>query len=153
MNSKMQGLAGRRGKGKETSHPVGVDHDHLAVLDVADEFGPDDVERAGFRGEDRAAVEVAKDQRTNPERIASADQLLVRQRDEGVGALDLGQRLDEAVDNSGPARARRKKQHHLSVGGRLADRARPDQFAPQRQAVGQVAVVGDGEPPGLEFGE
>ena len=40
----------------------------------------DHVERAGLRGQDRAAVEVAEHQRADAERIARADQLLVGQR-------------------------------------------------------------------------
>ena len=78
------------GEGEEAPNPVGVDDDDLAVLDVAHELGPDDVERAGLGGEDRPAVEFAEDQRTDAERIARADQLLVGQRDEGIGAFDLG---------------------------------------------------------------
>ncbi len=44
-------------------------------------------------------------------------------------------------------------QDHLGVGGRLHDRAFAHQFAAQRQAVGQVAVMADGEAAGFEFGE
>src|SRR6266403_4433481 len=47
-----------------------VEHDDLAGVDVADVFRADDVERAGFRGEDRTAVEFAQHQRTYAERIA-----------------------------------------------------------------------------------
>jgi hypothetical protein len=40
---------GRRGsKGRKLSTPAG-DDDHLARLDLAHEFGADDVERAGLR--------------------------------------------------------------------------------------------------------
>ena len=153
MYSKMQGRAGCLGKREEALHPVAVDDHHLAVLDVADEFRADDVERAGLRAEDRAAVELAKHQRADAERIARADQLLVGQRHERIGAFDLGQRLDEAVDDPGPARAGREQQHDFRIGGRLADRAAADQLPPQRQPVGQIAVVGDRKAAGLEFGE
>ena len=74
--------------------------DDLAVLDVAHVARADDVERAGLRGQDRAAVELAQHQRADAERIARADQLLVGQRDERIGAFDLAQRLDEAVDEA-----------------------------------------------------
>ena len=73
--------------------------------------------------------------------------------DQRIGALDLAQRLDEAVDDLRPARARREQQHDLGVGGRLADRAAANELAPQRQAVGQIAVMGDREAAGLELGE
>ena len=65
------------------------DDDDLAVLDVAHEAGADDVERAGLGGEDVAAVELAEHERADAERIARADQLLVGERDERIGALDL----------------------------------------------------------------
>ena len=78
---------------------LGIDDD-LAVLDVAHVARADDVERAGLRGQDRAAVELAQHQRADAERVARADQLLVGQRDQRVGALDLAQRVDEAVDEA-----------------------------------------------------
>ena len=53
----------------------------------------------------------------------------------------------------GPARPRRQQQHDFGVRGRLADRAFADQLAPQRQAVGEIAVVGDRQAAGVEFGE
>ncbi len=68
-----------------------VDTPHLAVLDVADIFRADDVERAGLRGEDWAAVEGAEHQRRMPSGVAGADQLLVGHADEGVGAFELAQ--------------------------------------------------------------
>ena len=131
---------------------VGDDH-HLAVLDVAHEAGADDVERAGLRGQDVAAVELAEHQRADAERVAGADQLLVGERDERVGALDLAQRVDEAVDDARLAAAGDEVEDHLGVGGRLEDRAVADELAPQGQAVGQVAVMGDREAAAVEFGE
>ncbi len=90
----------------ERLEPVLGDDDDLAVLDVADEAGADDVEGAGLGGEDVAAVELADDERADAEGVAGADELLVGQGDEGVGALDLTDRLDEAVDDRLLARAR-----------------------------------------------
>ena len=77
---------------------------------------------------------------------------LVRQT-QRVGALDLPQRLDEPLDDAPALRARDQVQDDLGVGGRLADGARGDELAPQRQRVGEVAVVGDGEAAGVEIGE
>ena len=88
----MHGRAGTGGKGLMRVHAFVVEDDDLAVLDVAHEAGADDVERAGLGSEDRAAVEIAEDQRPDAERIARADQLLVGQADEGIGALELPQR-------------------------------------------------------------
>src|SRR3712207_407768 len=44
------------------------DHHDLAVLDVAHEARPDDVEGAGLGGQDVAALELAQHQRPDPER-------------------------------------------------------------------------------------
>ena len=140
-------------QGEEALHPVAVDHHHFAVLDVANEFRPDDVERAGLGAEDRAAVQFAQHQRADAERIARPDELLVGQRDQRIGALDLGQGLDEAIDDPWPARAGREQEHHFGVGGRLADRAAADKLPSEREAIGQIAVMGDREAAGLEFGE
>ena len=128
------------------------DHD-LAILDFADELGADDVERAGFGGQDRAAIELAEHERADAERIARADQLLVGDADEGIGALDLTNSLDEALDELLLAAARHEMQQYLGVGGRLIDRAVADQVAAQRQPVGQVAVMRDGEAAAMQFGE
>ena len=134
-------------------HAVLVEHHDLAVLDVADVFGADDVERAGLGGEDRAAVELADHQRADAERIARADQLLVGEPDERIGAFERAQPLDEAVDEAVALGARDQMQDHLGVGGRLHHGAVAHQLAAQRQAVGQVAVVADGEAAAVELGE
>ena len=87
------GPGGLRRKRPERAHAVLVVDDDLAVLDFADIARADDVEGAGFRGEDRTAVEFADHQRADAERIARADQLFVGERDEGVGAFELAQRV------------------------------------------------------------
>ena len=81
-------------------HALLVEHDDFAVLNVAHVFRADDVERAGLRSEDRATVEVADHERADAERVARADQLLVGEADERIGALDLAQPIDEAVDEA-----------------------------------------------------
>src|SRR5688572_31241909 len=82
----------------------------LAVLDVAHVARIDDVERAGFRGEDRMAVELADHQRADAERVARADQLLVGEGDERIGSLELAQPVDEAVDEAVAQRPRHQVQ-------------------------------------------
>ena len=78
---------------------------------------------------------------------------LLVERDERVGAFDLGQRLDETIDDLGPARARGEQEHDFRIAGRLADRAAANELPAQRQPVGQIAVMSDREAAGLEFGE
>ena len=134
MYSKMQGRGAIGGNGlcecmpsssKTTTSPFSTSRTYLRA---------DDVERAGFRGQDRAAVEVADHQRTDAERIARADELLVGEADEGVGAFELAQALDEAVDEAVALGARHQMQDHFGVGGRLHDGAVAHQLAAQASA-------------------
>ncbi len=136
-----------------TLRAVLVEHDDLAGLDVADIFGADDVERAGFRGQDRAAAEFAQHQRADAERVARPDQLLVGQRHQRIGALDRAQRLDEAVDEAVALRLRHQMQDDFGVGGGLHHGAVAHEFAAQGQSVGEIAVMAYGKTAGVEFGE
>jgi len=130
-----------------------VEHDDFARFDVTDEFRADDIERAGLRGQDRATVEFAQDQRTDAKRIAGADQLLVGQRHQRIGAFEGAQRLDEAVDKAAAAGLRHQMQDHFGVGGGLHHGAAAHQFAAQGQAVGEIAVMADGKAAGVELGK
>src|SRR5712691_3989146 len=130
-----------------------VEHDDLAGLDVADVFRADDVERAGFRGQDRTAAEFAHDQRTDAERIARPDQLLVGQRYQRIGTLDRAERLDEAIDEAVALRLRDQMQDNFGVGGGLHHGAVAHEVTAQRQPVGEIAVVADRETAGIEFGK
>ena len=96
----MQGRIGLRRERTQALDALFRNDDDFAILDVADEMRADDVERAGFGGENVMAVEFAEHQRPDAERIARADQLLVGQGDEGIGAFDLAQGLDEALDDA-----------------------------------------------------
>ena len=83
-----------------TLRAVLVKNDDFARIDVADIFRADDVERAGLRRQDRTAIEFAKHQGANAERITRPYQFLVGERHQRVGAFDRAQRLDEAVDEA-----------------------------------------------------
>ena len=61
-------------------------------------------------------------------------------------------RLDEALDHAPLLRARQEMQDDLGVGGRREDGARRDELLAQRQRIGEVAVVGDGEAAGIDVG-
>ena len=85
--------------------PVALDafignHHHFAILDFAHETGADDVERTGFRAQDVGAVQFTQHERADAERIARADQLLVGERDEGIGTFKTAQRVDVAFDDA-----------------------------------------------------
>ncbi len=122
-------------------------------FDVAHETRADDVERAGFRGQDPGAVEVAQHKRPDAERIAAADHLLDGQRHQREGALDLADRVDEARVEVALLAGGDEVQQRLGVGGRREDRALLLQRALHGHGVGEVAVVGDGEAALGEFGE
>ena len=130
-----------------------VEDQNLAVVDVAHILRADDVERAGFRRQDRAAVELAQHQRPDAQRVARADQFLVGQADEGEGTFEHAQAFDEAVDEAVAMRARHQMQDHLGIGGRLHHGTVADQLFAQRDAVGEVAVVADGKAAGIKLGE
>ena len=130
-----------------------VEHDDFAGIDVADVFRADDVERAGFRRQNRTAVEFAQHQRADAERIAGADQLLVGHRHQRIGAFDGAQGFDEAVDEAVALGLRDQMQDDFGVGGGLHHGAVAHQFAAQGQPVGEIAVVADREAAGIEFGE
>ena len=100
-----------------------------------------------------SAVELAEHQRADAERIARPDQLLVGQADEGIGAFQRPQTLDETVDEARLLGARDQMQHHLGIGGRLHDGALVDELLAKREPVGEVAVMADGEAERIEFGE
>ena len=130
-----------------------VIHQHFAVLDVADIARADDVERAGLRRDDRAAVEFAEHEGADAERVARGDQLLVGQRDQRIGAFERAQRLDELVDEQAAPRTGDEMQDRLGVGGRLHDRALAHELVAQGDAVGEIAVMGDRKAARIEFGE
>src|SRR5687768_3843241 len=92
-----------------------VENDDLAGLDIAHVLGADNVERAGFRGEDRTAIQRTEHQWTNAEAIAGADQLLVGHADERISAFELAQPLDEPIDETIAMRPRHQMQNDFGV--------------------------------------
>ena len=133
--------------------PSSVDHHHLARLDVAHELGADDVEGAGFRGQDRRAFQHAQHQRPHAIGIAHADQLLGGQRHQRIGAFDLAQRVDQLVDDARAGTARRQMHDGFGVGGGLEDRALRHQFVAQGVGIGEIAVMRDGQAAARQIGE
>ena len=107
------------------------DHHHFAVLHLAHELGADDVERAGLGGQHPGLAELAEDQRPDAEGIARADQLLMGEADQRIGAFDLEQGLDQLLDEALLLAPRDEMQDHLGVGGGLADGALLDEGVAQ----------------------
>ena len=153
MYSKTQSRCGSGANGLMLRMPVGADHHDLAGFDLAHELGADNVEGAGFRGEDPRVAEPAEHQRAHPERVAHPDQRLLRQRDQRIGALDLAQRVGQAIDDAVLQAGRDQVDDDLGVAGRLEDAAAPHQLPAQPVRVCQIAVVADRQPAELEIGE
>ena len=153
MYSKMQSRAGIFRHEAVALEALAGDHHHLAILHLAHELGADDVERAGLRREHPSLAEPAEHERPDAVGIARADQLLVGEADQRIGAFDLEQRLDEFLDEALLLAARDEMEDHLGVGGRLADGALLDQPVAQGERVGEIAVMGEREAAGVEIDE
>ena len=93
------------------------------------------------------------DQRPHAHRIAHAEQRLVGQQQQRVGALDAAERVDQAVDDGRVVGAGDQVVDDLGVGGRLEQAAHPHQLLAQQVGVGEVAVVGEGQAAEVEIGE
>jgi hypothetical protein len=128
-----------------------INHHDFAILDFTNELRADDVQRAGLGTQDVRITELAQDQWADAERIAGADQLLVGECHEGVGAFEAAERIDVALDQFSAWRARDEVQHDLGVGCRLADGALRDQLFPQGQAIREIAVMRDSKAACCEF--
>ena len=103
--------------------------------------------------EDPRVAEPAEHQRPHAQRVAHPDQRLLRQRHQRIGALDLAQRVGQALDD-GVLQARRDQvDDDLGVAGRLEQAAAPHQLPAQLVGVRQIAVVADREPAEIEIGE
>ena len=84
-------------EGEQRGDALGVDHHHLASLDVAHELGANDVQGAGFRGQNMGVTQAAQHQRPHAARVAHTDHRPLGQADQGIGPLDLMQGVDDAV--------------------------------------------------------
>ena len=66
-----------------------VDDEDLSRFDVTDELRADDVQRAGFRGDEIGIVAASEHQRAEAPGVARRDQAVVEQDGEAVCPLDL----------------------------------------------------------------
>ena len=145
------------GERLETADALVVDDDDLARLHVADEVSADDVQRAGLARQHPAAGravagDAAENKGAHAHRIAHAEQRLVGQGDQGIGADDAPQGVDQTVLDGGIERDGDEVDEHLAIGGGLEQAAALDQLAVQRLGVGEVAVMGDRETTEYEIG-
>ncbi len=122
-----------------------VDHDHLPRVDVANELGTDQLKRRRLRRDDVRAVELSEAERAKSVRVPHGDELVRREKDQRVRALDLVQRVGHAVDHRFGFGACDEMNQHLRVAVRREDRTVLFELVPKCKTVGQVAVVCDGD--------
>ncbi len=127
--------------------------DQLAGLDRTQIGRADHVERHRLRGKNIGLAEPAHDQWPDAERIAAGDHALGGEADQAVGALDLLQCVDEAVEQGAISGRRDEMDDNLGVAGRLEDRAAPVELALEPHRVRNIAVVRDREAARGELGE
>jgi hypothetical protein len=94
-----------------------------------------------------------KDEGADAERIAHADEVFVGQRNQGVGADDLLDGVDQAVDDVGIQADGDEMDENLAVHGGLEQAAAAGERLAQGVGIGEVAVMADGEAAELEFRE
>ncbi len=85
------------GKRLDAFQALLVDDDDFARLDVADEFGVDQVQRARFAGQHPGVVQAADAQRPKAVRIAHADEFLFGHDDQRIGAFNAPDALEQIV--------------------------------------------------------
>ena len=83
------------GEGAQRAGAGGVDDHHLARVELADEVGAHDVEGGRLRRQHPPVVEPAQAEGPEAVGVADADHVGVVHQDEGEGALQLGQHLEE----------------------------------------------------------
>jgi hypothetical protein len=119
---------------------VVVDPDHLAGQDVAHHLCPDEVERAGLRGEHVVVADAAERQGPDTEGVAEGDERPVRDRDDRVGAAQPAHRRGDRLRERRRV-VREERGDHLGVGGRPEPHARGEQLVAERRRVDEVPVV------------
>ena len=94
----LEDAAGRRPRLGDlaAAQAVGVDRDQLAGMHIAHVGRADVVQRAGFGGDDVAAVDRADAERPHAERVARGHQAVGREQDDRVGGLDAVHQRGEA---------------------------------------------------------
>ena len=101
--------------------PLIGNDDDFAIFNFAQELRADDVERTGFGREHVGCPKPADDQWPNANRIARPDHHIVGQANERIGAFDLTDRIDEALDDAALLRTRQEVEEDFGIRGRLAD--------------------------------
>ena len=123
--------------------PVLVQPDDLTRLDLADELGPDGVDRAAFARDDPTAlVGPADAQGPNPIGVARRLDMIGEQEKQRIRALKMVQDVAQRVGLALVTRLGQEMHDDLRVVGGFEDAAVGFVFVPEQAGVDQVAVVG-----------
>ena len=128
---------------RQALRPAVPELDELPRLEVAHEGGAHDVQRAGLAGDDVAVAEPAEHEGAEAARIAHRVHDVADGEHQRVGALQEAQRVADLGHDRAVAGACDEVHDHLRVRRALEDRALVDQLSPDRERVGEVAVVDD----------
>src|SRR5262249_8041361 len=80
-------------------------------------------------------------------------EFLVGEADKGIGAFELAQPFDEAIDEAIAPGVGDEMEDDLGVGGRLHDGAVAHQLAAQGEAVGEIPVVANRQAAAVQLGQ
>ncbi|MNC27966.1 hypothetical protein D3C75_761560 [compost metagenome] len=119
-----------------------VQHQQLAWLDITDQSGSDNFKGTGLGSEDIRFTKPAHHQRAQPVRVRGDDQLVISHQQEGEAADKLAERILGRFDKI-LRRARNQMRQHLSVTGRLEDRAAHLKRLADYRLINDVAVSGN----------
>ena len=113
-------------------------------------FGAQQVEGAGFGGEDDGVgavgvADAAHGERAEAARIAGGEDAVAGHHHDGEGAFDLRERIGDGVDQRAGVRVGDELDDDFGVGGGLEVSAVAFQSGADVAEVHQVAVVGDGD--------
>ncbi len=143
-----EGAASRLRHGLDGVDAFLVDHDELAGRDLALVLGADEVESARLGCENRVAVDPPEIERPEAVGIAEPDELSLRQRDDRECALQpphrAGDRLLERRRVVGDERG-----DHLGIGRRRQQDPLLEKLVAHVSDICEVAVVPEGDRPGL----
>ena len=92
-----------------------------------------------------SVLQPSHDEGPEPVRVPDGEHLLVREKEQGVGAFDAPQGADKPVEGRVLMGEGDKVNDHFGVDGRLEDGAVVLQFLPNDLRVGEVAVMRYGE--------
>ncbi len=137
---------------KARVHAFGSNDDQLTGLDLALVDGADEIEGAGFGGEDDGvgamcglAGNASHHQRPEAARIAGGEDAVGREHHQRERALDAAERVGHGIGQRLLARARDEMHNNLGVAGGLEDRSGLLELAAHFQRIDDVAVVRQGD--------